>query len=142
MEQSFCSSMIAKLKVAFPYYFKDMSKEEIYEMIRTYKDSLNYNPIIIESAIKEIIKTSKFMPSIGEIIEACEKVCTHQKLDVIEKMKKDNYFKSDWEVEKIYRFIEKGLIPDWLLDDMKRYGFVEERMITNNETKYLEVNNV
>ena len=141
MEQSFYSSMIAKLRVAYPYYFKDMKKEQAYEIARTYKESLNYSPAIIESAIKEIIKTSTFMPSIAEIIEACENTDKQQKFEVIAKMEKDGYFKTDWELEKTYRFIERGLIPDWLLNDMKQYGY-GERMITNNENKLLEVNNV
>lgn len=144
MEQSKLISLLtAKLRIAYPSYFEKLTDEEFIEMLSMYKEELLcYSESVIAAAIKSIIKTNKFMPSIGEIIEACEKALMQQKLDILEKMKNDGYFKSDWELEKTYQFVAKGLIPDWLLNDMKKYGYIENNRLSNNENKLLEVNNV
>lgn len=139
MEQSQFSSMMAQLKLAYPYYFKDLKKEEVIALARLYKENLNFDFSVIESAIKRIIRTHKFMPSIGEIVEECENSSRNRKFDVIERMKADGYFKSSYELEKTYHFLEDGTIPKWLLEDMKRYGYQEQNSLTNTETKRIGV---
>ena len=41
MEQSVLSSIIAKLKIAYPNYFKNLSQLEIVGMVELYKENLS-----------------------------------------------------------------------------------------------------
>ena len=123
MEKSkLISSFIAKLKIAYPSFFKEMSKEYLIEMITMYQVMLkDYNEETLNNAIKKIIKTKKFMPSISEIIDICEDEKIEQRNFIIEEMIKDNYFKNEREIEKVYLWISEGIIPKWLQEDMKKY---------------------
>lgn len=139
MEQSkLVSGMIARFKIAYPYYFKDLKTEEVLSMISMYQEELSgYNEITIVNATKSIIRKSKFMPSLKEIIDECEIVKTHKKNIVIEKMIQAGYFKDGREIDKTYKFLEEGIIPNWLLEDMKKYGYEEEKSIGYTEKKML-----
>ena len=140
MEQSrLISSVIAKLKIAYPYYFKELKTEELAGMISMYQDFLlDYNELTLNSAIKSIISKSKYMPSINELLEECELCKTTQKNIVIEKMIKAGYFKDSREIEKTYHFLEEGIIPKWLLEDMKKYGYEDgHNLISTNSNKML-----
>lgn len=139
MEQSrLISSVIAKLKIAYPYYFKELKKEELAGMISMYQDFLSdYNELTLNSAIKSIISKSKYMPSMNELLEECELCKTTQKNIVIEKMIKAGYFKDSREIEKTYHFLEEGIIPKWLLEDMKKYGYEDGHNLISTNSKML-----
>lgn len=69
------SIIIATLKVAYPYYFKDLSDDEFVGLISLYQEMFaNLNENVIMIAIKKIIKKSKYIPTISEILDAykCE----------------------------------------------------------------------
>ena len=139
MEQSrLISSVIAKLKIAYPYYFKELKKEELAGMISMYQDFLSdYNELTLNSAIKSIISKSKYMPSMNELLEECELCKTTQKNIVIEKMIKAGYFKDSREIEKTYHCLEEGIIPKWLLEDMKKYGYEDGHNLISTNSKML-----
>ena len=75
MEQSkLISLVIAKLKVAYPHYFEKLTDEEFLGFVSLYQENLlncNANALIL--AIKNIIRKSKYMPSLAEIIEEYKK---------------------------------------------------------------------
>lgn len=74
MEQSELVKIIAILKVAYPYHFKDMRKEDIYAMTSIYLKQFNeFNYIIMSNAINVLIKKCVYMPSIAEIYQECRK---------------------------------------------------------------------
>lgn len=140
MEQSkLISVIIAKLKIAYPYYFKDLTDEEFAGLFSLYQEELiGYNEETITSAIKYIIRQNKFMPTIKEILDECEKHKTNKQNYIIKKMIDAGYFHDANEIDKTYRFIEQGIIPDWLLNDMKKYGYIEENtLLTNQQNKLL-----
>lgn len=153
MEQSkSISIVIAKLKVAYPYYFKELTNEEFISLTTMYMEELScYNDLTLSMALKSIIRTRKFMPSISEIIEECECCKTKRGNAILDAMLKDGYFKrgiveltdehANRNYEKALSFIERGIIPDWLLKDMKEYGYVEDLRLTNINTPMLEVRN-
>ena len=140
MEKSkLISGMIAKFKIAYPYYFRELKNEELIGMISLYQEELaEYNELTIANATKSIIRNSKYMPSLNEIIEACEKEKTHKTNAVIEKMINEGYFKSVSEIDKAYKYVEEGILPKWFLEDMKKYGYEEHKVIGYNNTKMLE----
>ncbi|MDO4394894.1 MAG: replicative helicase loader/inhibitor [Mycoplasmatota bacterium] len=132
------SGMIAKFKIAYPYYFKDLKNEELIGMISMFQEELSgYNELTISNATKSIIRNNKFMPTLKEIIDECEKAKTYKTNAVIEKMIKAGYFKDPREIDKTYKFIEEGIIPDWLVEDMKKYGYEEEKSLEYNNFKLL-----
>ena len=132
------SGMIAKFKIAYPYYFKDLKNEELIGMISMFQEELSgYNELTISNATKSIIRKNKFMPTLKEIIDECENVRTYKINVIIEKMKKVGYFKDPREIDKTYKFIEEGIIPDWLVEDMKKYGYEEEKSLGYKSLKLL-----
>lgn len=144
------SMIIAKLKIAYPYYFKELTDEEFLGLIAMYQEQLNeYNEITLSNAIKSIIKKNKFMPTIKEIIDECENFKSYKKNVIVEKMRADGYFKrcvvgelDDIQAirnyEKALMWLEKGIIPSWLLEDMREYGYADENsLITNSNSGLL-----
>lgn len=127
------SLLIAKLKIAYPYYFKEMTKEEVAMLMSLYQDELsNYSDEVLSESVKNIIRNSKYMPTISELIEECEKHRSIKKSYIIELMVKDGYFKSPIEIDKAYHFLEEDIIPEWFKKDMAKYGYQERELTTSN----------
>jgi len=150
MEQSkLISEMLMKLKTVYPYYFEKMDEKQIASLFKTYQEELSqYNEETIRNAIKGIIRSNKYMPSLSEIIEQCEANRINIRNDVIEKMYSDGYFKRgqfcelDSEQEyrnynKALKFVEEGIIPDWLLRDMKKYGYEDGTIQIGTDIKMI-----
>ena len=139
-QQKLVSSLIAKLRLAYPYYFKDLDEDMILGLVGMFNDSLcYYSPQCLNAAINSIIKESKFMPTIAEIIEKCDSCIGHFTHSVLEKMKNEGYFRTCGFLEatpeeesrrydKACSFVERNIIPDWLLVDMKKYGYQEHKL--------------
>lgn len=116
------SSFIATLKVAYQRYFNEMKNEDFVSFTNMLEDMLgNYSEEILNKVAKDIIKTKKYMPSLSEIIELCDNCKIHVQNEIVEYMIKDGYFHSPREIEKVYLWLEEGLIPAWFKEDMKKY---------------------
>lgn len=116
------SSFIAILKVAYSRYFNEMKNEDFVNFTNMLEDMLgNYSEEILNKVAKDIIKTKKYMPSISEIIDLCDNCKVYVQNEIVEYMKQDGYFKSPRELEKVYLWLEEGLIPAWFKEDMKKY---------------------
>lgn len=149
MEQSkLISSVIAKLKIAYPYYFKELKTDDLAGIISMYQEFLSgYNELTLNSAIRNIISKSRYMPTLNDLIEECECSKVYRGNEILKRMQADGYFKNGVceldsihairNYEKSLMWIEKGIIPEWLLDDMKKYGYIEDEkiLITNNLKK-------
>ena len=116
------------LGLAYGKEYSQLEAQQIYEFLKEY----NYETFI--KATKEIIKTSKFLPKIADLIEYCEKYKTSQKVEVIEYMRKDGYFNQSFSSEypldddhatrnynKTLMWLERGVVPEWLIEDINRY---------------------
>lgn len=127
------ATLIANFKIAYPYFFKESTKEEITALSRIYQEHLNcYNEKTLANATRKLIANKKFMPSISEIIEACEKEKEFMRNEILELMKADGYFKKgdygeldhtqeERNYTKALMWAERNLLPSWLKDDMKYY---------------------
>ncbi len=138
MEQSYLNKIIATLKVAYPYFFKDMSEDEAIAFITLYTKKLSkYEPNIVITAIDKIITSSKFMPSIAEVLEKCDEEKSKNNQDIISKMIDDNYFKNQQEINKAVSWLDEGVIPQWFKKDMEKYGYNElnQQLLNNNFKK-------
>lgn len=110
------------LGTAYGKQYTKIELEQHYDFLKDY----SYEIFII--AIKNIIRTSKFLPKITELIDECESQRETVKFDVIEYMNKVGYFKHPREYEKATLFMEKGNVPEWLQKDINKYY---KQMVSN-----------
>ena len=103
------------LGMAYGKEFTQQECELYYEFLR------EYNIETFKKAIKNIIRASKFIPKINEIIEECERCKQQVKFDVLEFMSSKGYFKAPIEYEKASLFMERGNVPEWLQKDINEY---------------------
>lgn len=116
---------------------KKYTNEELkihYDFLKEYSDK------ILTRAIKVIIKEFNFLPKINELITKCEEIKKESQYEIIEKMKKQGYFKTTQEYEKAINFLNTNIIPVWFMEDMKKYQ-QENLQITSKEIKQIENKN-
>ena len=112
------------LGLAYGKEYSQLEVQQVYEFIKEY----NYETFI--KAVKELIRTSKFLPKIADLIETCEKQKEAIKIEVVEYMKNDGYFTQngfldDTQASKNYNktisWLERGTTPEWLKNDINLY---------------------
>ena len=131
MEQLNYRKTVNVLRIAYPYYFKDMEKESTIMFNQLYYSKLKrYDYVVVSNAINNIIENSEFMPTIAEIMAECDKETRKLYKIKIDKMYSDGYFKTDQEYGKALQWLfeDKPIIPSWLLDEIKGY---EEKLLTS-----------
>ena len=130
MEQLNFSKIVNVLRIAYPYYFKDMEKESTIMFNQLYYSKLKrYDYVVVSNAINNIIENSEFMPTIAEIMAECDKETRKLYKIKIDKMYSNGYFKTDQEYGKALQWLfeDKPIIPSWLLEEIKGY---EEKLLT------------
>lgn len=140
-KEEFTKNM-AYLGIAYGKGYTPEELEVFYEFLGNYKSEA------LKKAIKSLIRKTKFLPKIQELIEECKKAEEHIKYEVIEYMKKKGYFHETGqtlsEYDKTIFFIQHNLIPDWLLADMRKYYsmmLTEQKQIENNDYQLIGVAN-
>lgn len=99
-----------------------IGKEYTQEECNVFYDFLkDYNYKIFVQAIKNRIKRSSFPPKINELIEECNLCNNNFKFEVIEFMKESGYFKTTSEYDKAMIFVKRGIVPEWLKQDINEY---------------------
>lgn len=123
MEQSSFTKLIRVLQAAYPYYFKDLSKENSLAFVQLYFSKLKkYDYQVAAKAIDNIISNNNYMPTLAEIIKECDKEYKVYNKLRIEELYKQGYFKTDEEFGKAMMWLleDKPIIPNWLEQDMKK----------------------
>lgn len=112
-------------------YGKEFTQQELtihYDFLKEYSDATLVN------AIKNIIKKSKFLPKINELVEECENCKEQVKYDVLEFMRSKGYFKTLSEYEKATKWLEIGNIPSWFKDDLnEHYKMMQQVKLEHKE---------
>ena len=124
MDQSNFSKIVNAMKVAYPYYFKDLSKEDSTMFLQLYYNKLKkYRYEIVAKAIDKIITNNNFMPTLAEVIKECDNEMKSYYKNYLEQMYAKGYFKTDEEYGKAVMWLleEKPLIPEWLKKDIDKY---------------------
>lgn len=123
-------------------YGKELSKEHL---SICYEYFMDVDENAFKRAIKRIVVKSKFFPTVSELVELSADEQSKEKYDILDLMYKDGYFKygviGELEAEQESRnydkatmFLSSGVIPYWLLEDMKKYGYkVPKAYITAKE---------
>lgn len=136
MEQSSFIKLIKVLQAAYPYYFKDLSKEDSLAFIQLYYSKLKkYDYQVAAKAIDNIITNNNYMPTLAEIIKECDKEYRNYNKLRIEKLYKQGYFKTDEEFGKAMMWLleEKPIVPNWLENDMKK--ITDIKLISEESTE-------
>ena len=136
MKQSNLSKIFQAFKIAYPYYFKNLDEEDSKMFLQFYYSKLKkYRYEIVSKAIDNLITTHEFMPSLAEVIRECDKESKFYYREVLEKMYRENYFKTDEEYGKAVMWLleDKPLIPEWLKNDIDK--FIEAGTIKQIETE-------
>lgn len=103
---------------------------------------------VFKKAIIELCKERTYMPTIHDILDKTKVVKNDYYLSILEQMKKDGYFKlgveplspeqEDRNYSKSVRWIEREIIPGFLLEEMQKYINKSSNKIKGNVRKYLE----
>lgn len=123
MEQLDFNKLIKALTIAYPYYFKDMDKDNALLFNQLYFNKLKkYDYQVAAKAIDNIISNNNYMPTLAEIIKECDKEYKIYNKLKIEELYRQGYFKTDEEYGKAVMWLleDKPIIPNWLEQDMKK----------------------
>lgn len=123
--------LVKGLKILGIAYSKEFTQDEC---VTYYEFLQEYSYDTFKTAVKNIIKKSKFLPKISELVEECEECKEQIRFEVIEFMKTKGYFKDIREYEKTMMWYSKGIIPSWLKEDLNRYY----KMMQQDKLQYQE----
>lgn len=119
---------ISGMKRLSSYYFKELTNDQLviwYEMFKDVSiDDFN-------QAIKEILRESQYMPNANILLEKCSQINIRNISQIVQFMYEDGYFHSGVEklsdehanknFDKTMMWIEKGIIPSFLEEDINSY---------------------
>lgn len=133
------------MKILSSCYHKQINNDDFiiwYEMLQ------DKEPEVFRKAIIEICKERSYMPTIHDVLEKIESVNNSFYLNILEQMKNDGYFKSgivpltseqeERNYDKSIRWIESGIIPGFLKEDMQEYINKYSKKINSKDTKLIE----
>lgn len=125
------------------FYFKDFSSDDLSAWYELFKD---VKVKTLEQAITDIVKESKFMPNINQLLEKCKSTTNSYYLSIIDKMYEDGYFKEGIveldpqhemrNYEKTIKWLEEGNLPGFFKEDMKKY-MLDDNIKINNKNSFL-----
>ena len=117
------------LGLAYNYQYTQEECELYYDFLQDY----HYQTFV--AAVKNLIRRSKFIPKVNELIDECNNCKEVSKIKVIEYMNSKGYFKTSREYDKTIVFMERGIVPDWLQADInKYYKMMVQPALNNQET--------
>lgn len=137
MEQSkLISCVIAKLKIAYSYYFNKLSKKDFVGMVTMYQEYLgNLNPKVLMMTLTKIIKKEKYMPSIPTILNTYRKEACSYFIELINN--------TDVEDKKYLESMAEwySLQGDYPSDFLKRINELEQIKLKSNKKEALPYDN-
>ena len=133
------------MKILSSCYHKQINNDDFiiwYEMLQ------DKDPEVFRKAIIEICKERSYMPTIHDVLEKIESVNNSFYLHILEQMKNDGYFKrgivpltgeqEERNYDKSIRWIESGIIPGFLKEDMQEYINKSSKKINSKDAKLIE----
>lgn len=129
MTQQEMAKLIALVKVAYPQFYKDINTEEAKQMVALWWVMLaDYSYAEVSRAVKTLIATSKYPPSIAEIIEKIQLLTNPPELNDIEAWAmvktalRNSYYNSKLEFDNLPTGIQKALgnhttLREWAMID-------------------------
>lgn len=121
------------MKILQASYMKDFDESQLQAW---YIQFQNIKYEVLEKAINKLVRVNKYLPSIAEILEECDKYKGVTKHEVLEYMRIKGYFKVLEEYEKAQNWVAKGLYPEWFAKDMKEY---HKALFNDKELDYIPI---
>lgn len=106
---------LAYLGTAYNKEYTKAECEQHYDFLKEFQYG------VFVQAIKNIIRKSKFLPKITELIDECEACKTQVHFEILDYMQSMGYFKDASEYQKATSYLETGIIPDWFKQDLSKY---------------------
>ncbi len=128
------SEIISLIQIA---YNKQYLKEEIEVMYDLLKD-FEYNTLKI--AIKRLIATSRYVPNVSQIISEYKQIKRDEGYNKILKARELGNIKTNEELDKAMKWLDKGIVPDWLDKDLQEMP-MSENELENLQKEFEEILN-
>lgn len=133
MTQEECVKGLKYLSIA---YGSDGFSQD--ECVVYYEFLAEFSYETFRTAVKNLIRKSKFIPKINELVDECTKCKSQIKNDVLEYMKAQGYFKIPQEYDKAVGWLQTGNVPSWFKADMNTfYKSMMACRLEHNQTKLL-----
>lgn len=126
---------ISGMKKLGSYYFKELTNEQLVLWYDMFKD-ITYD--VFDRAIQELSHESQYMPNANILFEKCSNVNKSDLCNIAQLMFDDGYFHRGVErlsdeqahrnFDKTMMWLEKGIIPSFLKEDMQEYIFKNKQM--------------
>ena len=137
---------ISQMKRLASYYFKELTNDQLLSWYELFKD---ISVITFEKAINEALKENQYMPNANILYEKCSIVNKNYLCDLARFMFYDGYFHKGIErlsdnqarmnFDKTLMWLEKGIIPSFLKDDMDEYALkFKQNKLKDSNTLQLE----
>lgn len=120
------------------------------EVIETWYEFFSEIPEkILKDSIKDLAKESKYLPSLQELLEKCKSTFNYRNQQILETMYNEGYFRKGLyedltpdhalrNYEKSIMWLNKNILPDWLLEDMIKYGLKKSDILKSNQRLLLK----
>lgn len=128
------SEIISLIQIA---YNKQYLKEEIEVMYDLLKD-FEYNTLKV--AIKRLIATSRYVPNVSQIISEYKQIKRDEGYNKILKARELGNIKTNEELDKAMKWLDKGIVPDWLDKDLQETP-MSETELENLQKEFEEILN-
>ena len=133
MTQEECVKGLKYLSIA---YGSDGFSQD--ECVVYYEFLVEFSYETFRTAVKNLIRKSKFIPKINELVDECTRCKTQVKNDVLDYMKSQGYFKIPQEYDKAVGWLQSGIVPGWFKEDMNMfYKSMVAYRLEHTETKLL-----
>ena len=116
------SEIISLMQIA---YNKQYSKEEIEVMYDLLKD-FEYNTLKV--AIKKLITISRYVPNVSQIISEYKQIKRDEGYNKILKARELGNIKTNEELDKAMKWLDKGIVPDWLDKNLQEMPMNENEL--------------
>lgn len=129
------NEIIQILFVSYPKYFKTLDNSCLTQLVHLYRDVFNkYSYEVAIRTTHRIVRKYNMIPSLKDIIDELDSIQNSSEFEILELMKDAGYFKYNNFQElpkeaqqnhynKAQEWIASGMIPNWFLKEMQRYGY-------------------
>ena len=120
------------IKILSSCYQKVISNDDIsiwYEMLQ------DIEPEVFKKAIIDLCKEGSYMPTIHDILDKTKITKNNYYLSILVPLSPEQ---EERNYDKSIRWIERGIIPGFLLEDMQKHINKSTNKINDNDKKYLE----
>lgn len=85
MNQKETAAIMAVVKVAYPRYYQNITIDETLQTVKLWQSMLlDYPYDVVSKAVKALIATEKFVPTIADVIEKIQLITTKQAIGEVE----------------------------------------------------------